>query len=105
MVNPKLKDVDDILRILGDPGRFQMIQFSLLALQYFPLALNDLLPIFYSLSPAEIRCYSEEYSEGSLNLSNYASNLNFRSGRNLRLFWQVGVYLRGKTMVHRWRRM
>ncbi|XP_055339624.1 organic cation transporter protein-like isoform X2 [Paramacrobiotus metropolitanus] len=54
-IPPKLKDADDILNILGDPGIFQTIQFTLLMLQFVPIAMNDLMPIFYNIRPLGIQ--------------------------------------------------
>ncbi|XP_055332957.1 organic anion transporter 3-like [Paramacrobiotus metropolitanus] len=53
------RSLDNVLRILGNPGAFQIIQFTLLAIQYHPLAFNDFMPIFYGLPPHKIRCRND----------------------------------------------
>ncbi|OQV24424.1 putative Solute carrier family 22 member 12 [Hypsibius exemplaris] len=52
-------EVDQVLRLLGNPGRFQIIQFLVLAYQYIPLAMNDFMPIFYGLPPLSVRCVGD----------------------------------------------
>lgn len=47
-----LRDPDDILFLLGNPGRFQVIQIVLLSTQFIPTGMIDLMPIFYNLQPA-----------------------------------------------------
>ena len=54
--NGDLREVDDILRLLGNPGRFQVLQYMFLTYQYIPLAMNDLMPIFYGLQPVSVSC-------------------------------------------------
>ena len=48
-------DPDDLLKALGNPGRFQVIQFILLCGQFIPLAMTDMMSIFFSLSPIGVR--------------------------------------------------
>ncbi|XP_055340372.1 organic anion transporter 3-like [Paramacrobiotus metropolitanus] len=47
---------DDALHMIGNPGRFHYIQFFALCLQFTPLLMSDLIPIFYNLPPQEIYC-------------------------------------------------
>ena len=49
-------DTDHLLNRLGNPGRFQILLFVLLSTQYFPVAMNDLMPLFYSIQPTEVHC-------------------------------------------------
>ncbi|XP_055339716.1 organic cation transporter-like protein [Paramacrobiotus metropolitanus] len=51
MADPLIQNPDDILYFLGDPGRFQILQFILLSSQFIPIAMNDLIPIFYNIRP------------------------------------------------------
>ena len=48
--------VDEVLNLLGTPGRFQIIQFFIIACQYVPMAFNDFMPIFYGVPPLTIVC-------------------------------------------------
>lgn len=59
----KSTNVDNILRGLGNPGRFQILQFLVLSFQYHSLAFNDYMPIFYGLPPEEIRCRESPFQE------------------------------------------
>lgn len=60
-------NLDNVLRILGNPGRFQVIQFIVLSIQYHPLAFNDYMPIFYGLPPRELHCIQpDQLTNGEL---------------------------------------
>ena len=48
-----LHDADDLLRLLGNPGRFQLIQYLLLCLQFLAY-MSDFAPVFFNLPPLGI---------------------------------------------------
>lgn len=54
IMSVKIKDPDDILRLLGNPGKFQIIQYILLSFQILPCAFTDMVPLFYNLNPVGI---------------------------------------------------
>nr|KAG5704621.1 hypothetical protein BaRGS_025263 [Batillaria attramentaria] len=47
----KLNGVDDVVRQLGDPGRFQILNFLLLACNYFPAVFHHVAMAFYGYIP------------------------------------------------------
>ncbi|XP_055345007.1 solute carrier family 22 member 6-like [Paramacrobiotus metropolitanus] len=49
-------NVDVFMDVLGNPGRFQMLQFVLLSMLFIACAMNDLAPIFYDLDPHKVDC-------------------------------------------------
>ncbi|GAV09556.1 hypothetical protein RvY_19069-2 [Ramazzottius varieornatus] len=49
----ELHDADDLLRLLGNPGRFQLIQYMLLCLQFLAY-MSDFSPVFFNLQPLGI---------------------------------------------------
>ncbi|OWA50073.1 putative Solute carrier family 22 member 8 [Hypsibius exemplaris] len=55
-----LKTSADVLSLLGDPGRFHYMQFFALCLQFTSLAMSDLIPIFYNLSPQSVVCRDDD---------------------------------------------
>ncbi|GAU93957.1 hypothetical protein RvY_05808 [Ramazzottius varieornatus] len=55
----EFKQLDEILQLLGDPGRFQIIQFIVISFTYIPLAVNDFVVIFYGLPPTSVRCHGD----------------------------------------------
>lgn len=58
----EFKQLDQILQLLGDPGRFQIIQFIILSFTYVPVAINDFVVIFYGLLPTSVRCYGDPWN-------------------------------------------
>lgn len=57
------KDLDTLLRLLGQPGRYQVMVFFLLMSSYFPLAFDNLAMIFIGGKPAKVFCSNESLSK------------------------------------------
>ncbi|OWA52686.1 hypothetical protein BV898_17132 [Hypsibius exemplaris] len=72
---PSGQDTDHLLARLGNPGRFQILLFFLLSTQYFPVAMNDLMPLFYSVLPTEVRC--RDWDADVVGLAGNVSDGNF----------------------------
>ena len=51
-----IRTPDDAVTLAGRPGRYHYFQFIALCLQFSTLAMADLIPIFYNLSPVAIVC-------------------------------------------------
>ncbi|GAV08704.1 hypothetical protein RvY_18361 [Ramazzottius varieornatus] len=54
--------LDQILQLLGDPGRFQIIQYILISITYVPVAINNFVVNFYGLPPTSVRCYGDPWN-------------------------------------------
>ena len=63
--------LDDFISQLGSPGRYQVLIFLLLCLNYFPLVFNHVIMAFWALRPNH-QCHSKAYYNSSGN-----SMLNF----------------------------
>lgn len=50
------KDLDTLLRHLGQPGRYQIMIFILLMFQYFPLSFNNFAMLFIGGKPTKVFC-------------------------------------------------
>lgn len=70
-------DVDEVLAILGNPGRFQIIQFIFLSSVYLPLSINDYVVIFFGIAPLSVSCPSGDHN--SYHLANSTPVANFTS--------------------------
>lgn len=79
-------NADDLLFSLGSPGRFQIIQFILFVLQFIPISMNDLMPIFYNIRP-------DFYTVNGVNFS-------FRAGYNNSAFCSFPEHDWGNVMYY-----
>ena len=59
-VDSPADNVDLLVDELGNPGRFQMLQFVLLSMQFIACAMCDLAPIFYDLKPHKVLCDDQQ---------------------------------------------
>ena len=49
--NVKIREIDDLIGLLGNPGRFQALTFVLLAFNLFPVVFHHVCMAFYGYSP------------------------------------------------------